>query len=54
MEGVDYAAMTYHPEELEAGAINALKAGDFEAAERFVKALNRQNFIKAFQAEKNG
>ena len=53
MEGVDYAAMTYHPEELEAGAINALKAGDFEAAERFVKALNRQNFIKAFQAEKN-
>lgn len=51
MEGVDYAAMTYHPEELEAGAINALKAGDFEAAERFVKALNRQNFIKAFQAE---
>jgi hypothetical protein len=53
MEGVDYAAMTYHPEELEAGAINSLKAGDFEAAERFVKALNRQNFIKAFQAEKN-
>jgi len=53
MEGVDYAALTYHPEELEAGAINALKAGDFDAAENFVKALNRQKFIKAFQAERN-
>lgn len=53
MEGVDYAALTYHPEELEAGAINSLKAGDFEAAERFVKALNRQNFINQFQAEEN-
>lgn len=53
MEGVDYAAMTYHPEELEAGAINSLKAGDFEAAELFVKALNRQNFINQFQAEEN-
>lgn len=51
MDEYNYAALTYHPEELESGAVNALKAGDLEAAQNFVKAINRQKFIKAFQAE---
>jgi predicted DNA-binding WGR domain protein len=53
MDEYNYAALTYHPEELESGAVNALKAGDLEAAQNFVKALNRQSFIKEFQAERN-
>jgi len=53
MDEYNYAALTYHPEELESGAVNALKAGDLEAAQNFVKAINRQKFIKAFQAERN-
>jgi len=53
MDEYDYTAMTFLPEELESGAVNALNAGDLEAAQTFVKALNRQNFIKAYQAEKN-
>jgi hypothetical protein len=51
MDEYNYAALTYHPEELESGAVNALRAGDLEAAQNFVKAINRQKFIKAFQAE---
>jgi hypothetical protein len=53
MDEYNYAALTYHPEELESGAVNALRAGDLEAAQNFVKAINRQKFIKAFQAERN-
>ena len=53
MDEYDYTAMTFLPEELESGAVNALNAGDLEAAQTFVKALNRQKFIKAYQAEKN-
>ena len=53
MDEYDYTAMTFLPEELESGAVNALNAGDLEAAQTFVKALNRQKFIKAYQTEEN-
>tara|TARA_R110000803_G_scaffold128185_1_gene195604 strand:- start:30 stop:3185 length:3156 start_codon:yes stop_codon:yes gene_type:complete len=52
-QAYDYLAMTFTPEELDAGANDSLRRGNKEVALDFVKAINRQKFINEFQAQEN-
>ena len=52
-QAYDYLAMTFTPDELEAGAKDSMRRGNKQVASDFVKAINRQNFINEYQTEEN-